>query len=137
MDETAKNLLLTIGVMIGFFCIAGLFISDDPKCAEYGCESDVKTGSNYCYYHSKSSSWRSTGSSKSSGASKSSSASKTNGSYNSSTYKTSTSSKSNPYKSYDEGYEDVYENDDYDWDRYYSDDDYADGVDDAMDELDW
>lgn len=29
MDETAKNLLLTIGVMIGFFCIAGLFISDD------------------------------------------------------------------------------------------------------------
>ena len=38
---------------------------------------------------------------------------------------------------YDEGYEDVYDHDDYDWDRYYSDDDYADGVDDAMDELDW
>lgn len=44
---------------------------------------------------------------------------------------------SNPYKSYDEGYEDVYENDDYDWDRYMSDPDYAEGVDDAMDELDW
>lgn len=43
----------------------------------------------------------------------------------------------NSYESYDEGYEDVYENDDYDWDRYYSDSDYADGVDDAMDELDW
>lgn len=42
-----------------------------------------------------------------------------------------------PYDSYDAGYEDVYENDDYDWDRYWSDDDYADGVDDAMDELDW
>lgn len=44
---------------------------------------------------------------------------------------------SGSYSSYDDGYEDVYENDDYDWDRYYSDDDYADGVDDAMDELDW
>lgn len=41
------------------------------------------------------------------------------------------------YDSYDEGYEDVYEDDDYDWDRYQSDSDYADGVDDAMDELDW
>lgn len=143
MDETAKNLLLTIGVMIGFFCIAGLFISDDPKCAEYGCESDTWGSSDYCNTHTYKSNW------KNSGSSKSSSASKTNESYNSSTYKTSTSSKnsstyknstsskSNPYKSYDEGYEDVYENDDYDWDRYYSDDDYADGVDDAMDELDW
>ena len=33
--------------------------------------------------------------------------------------------------------DDVYDNDDYDWDRYNSDSDYADGVDDAMDELDW
>ena len=43
----------------------------------------------------------------------------------------------NSYDSYDEGYDAVYEDEDYDWDRYYSDDDYADGVDDAMDELDW
>ena len=33
--------------------------------------------------------------------------------------------------------QDVYFNEDYDWDRYWSDSDYADGVDDAMDELDW
>ena len=59
----------------------------------------------------------------------------------SSSFKSTTRKKkettSNPYKSYDEGYEDVYENDDYDWDRYMSDPDYAEGVDDAMDELDW
>ena len=40
-------------------------------------------------------------------------------------------------RSYDEGYEDIYDNDDYDEDRYYSDPDYADGVDDAMEEVDW
>lgn len=28
-------------------------------------------------------------------------------------------------------------NDDYDYDRYNKDPDYADGVDDAMDEIDW
>ncbi len=39
--------------------------------------------------------------------------------------------------SYDDGYDDVYEDDDYDWDRYKNDPDYAEGVDDAMDELDW
>lgn len=48
----------------------------------------------------------------------------------------SSSSSSSPYKSYDEGYEAVYDDDDYDWDRYNSDSDYADGVDDALDELD-
>ena len=56
----------------------------------------------------------------------------------SSTKKPSGSNKGyDTHNSYDAGYEDVYENDDYDWDRYYSDDDYANGVDDAMDELDW
>ncbi len=52
----------------------------------------------------------------------------------------STSSKSSPYAAYDAGYEDVYDNDDYDLDRYNSDRDYADGVDDAMDDMedgDW
>lgn len=69
-------------------------------------------------------------------------------SYSSSTKKKSSSStggyssyssgsySSSPYKSYDEGYEAVYDDDDYDWDRYNSDSDYADGVDDALDELD-
>lgn len=41
----------------------------------------------------------------------------------------------NPYKSYDEGFEAVYDDDDYDWDRYDSDDEYADGVDDAISQL--
>lgn len=52
----------------------------------------------------------------------------------------STSSKSNPYAAYDAGYEDVYDNDDYDLDRYNSDRDYANGVDDAMEDMedgDW
>jgi hypothetical protein len=57
-------------------------------------------------------------------------------SYSSSSSSYSGSSSSSPYKSYDEGYEAVYDDDDYDWDRYNSDSDYADGVDDALDELD-
>ena len=120
MDETAKDLFMTIGLIIGFFCIAGLFIPDNPKCSKYGCDSDAMEGGSYCYSHCAANAWKSSGSSKSS-----------------STSKNSTSSKKDSYKSYDEGYEDVYENEDYDWDRYYSDDDYADGVDDAMDDLDW
>lgn len=40
-------------------------------------------------------------------------------------------------EAYDEGYDAVYDDDDYDWDRYQRDPDYADGVDDAMNELDW
>lgn len=50
--------------------------------------------------------------------------------------KTNTGRK-NSYKSYDDGYDAVYDDDDYDYDRYNRDPDYADGVDDALDELDW
>lgn len=39
--------------------------------------------------------------------------------------------------SYDAGYDSVYDNEDYDEHRYNTDSDYANGVDDAMDELDW
>ena len=46
------------------------------------------------------------------------------------------SNKSNPYASYDSGYDSIYDDGDYDWDRYQKDKDYADGVDDAMEELD-
>lgn len=145
MDETAKDLFMAIGLIIGFFCIAGLFIPDNPKCSKYGCDSDAMEGGSYCYSHCAANAWKSYGSSKSSSTSKTSttynsstsSTYKNSSSKNSSTSKNSTSSKKDSYKSYDEGYEDVYENEDYDWDRYYSDDDYADGVDDAMDELDW
>lgn len=54
-------------------------------------------------------------------------------------YETSkkTSSDTKSYESYDEGYEAIYEDEDYDDERYQNDPDYADGVDDAMDELDW
>mgnify|MGYP007122684949 CR=1 FL=1 len=48
----------------------------------------------------------------------------------------SSSYKSSPYDSYDKGYDDIYMDGDYDWDRYQKDKDYADGVDDAMEELD-
>lgn len=56
---------------------------------------------------------------------------------NTSKKSTSTTKKkyTNPYENYDKGYEDVYYNDDYDWDRYWSDSDYADGVDDALADL--
>jgi len=49
--------------------------------------------------------------------------------------KSSNSSKRYTYDSYDSGYEAVYDDDDYDWDRYYSDDEYANGVDDAIEDL--
>lgn len=48
----------------------------------------------------------------------------------------SSSNKSNPYASYDSGYDSIYDDRDYDWNRYQKDKDYADGVDDAMEELD-
>ena len=55
----------------------------------------------------------------------------------SSSSKKKSTSKSKGWESYDDGYDDIYFDDDYDWDRYYSDDEYANGVDDAMDDLDW
>ena len=42
----------------------------------------------------------------------------------------------NPYEHYDDGYEAIYYDGEYDEDRYDSDPEYAEGVDDAMDELD-
>ena len=66
-------------------------------------------------------------------------------SYSSSSKSSSSSSKSssgksyrslNPYEHYDDGYEAIYYDGEYDEDRYDSDPEYAEGVDDAMDELD-
>lgn len=51
--------------------------------------------------------------------------------------KSSSSHKSYYHDSYDDGDNDIYEEDDYDWDRYHEDDDYAEGVDDAIDDMDW
>ena len=42
----------------------------------------------------------------------------------------------NPYGNYDDGYEAIYYDGEYDPDRYDCDPEYAEGVDDAMDELD-
>lgn len=108
-------------------------------------EENTKETTTYSYYNSSGSSSYSNSSSSYGG---SSSYSNSSSSYSSSTKKKSSSStggyssyssgssSSSPYKSYDEGYEAVYDDDDYDWDRYNSDSDYADGVDDALDELD-
>lgn len=66
-------------------------------------------------------------------------------SYSSSSKSSSSHSKSssgksyrslNPYEHYDDGYEAIYDDGEYDEDRYDSDPEYAEGVDDAMDELD-
>lgn len=71
--------------------------------------------------------------------------SSTGKSYASSSKSSSGSSKSssgksyrslNPYEHYDDGYEAIYYDGEYDEDRYDSDPEYAEGVDDAMDELD-
>lgn len=91
------------------------------------------------YSHSRYSSSYSTKSTTGSGSSYNSSTKKnTTGTSNTNKNTTGTSStkKTNPYNSYDDGYDDIYMDDDYDYDRYYKDSDYADGVDDAMDDLD-
>lgn len=54
---------------------------------------------------------------------------------NSNSSKSSSSGKKS-HNSYDKGYNAVYEDGDYDWDRYQNDSDYAEGVDDALDDLD-
>ena len=93
----------------------------DATCVGTGCTNKPMSGSIFCEKHDSKTKEKNTVKKSNS---VSSSSKKTKKIYN-------------PYDSYDAGYEDVYENDDYDWDRYWSDDDYADGVDDAMDELDW
>ena len=104
--------------------------SYDTKSSSYNNSSSNYSGSSKSYSNSSSSYGGSSSYSNSSSSYSGSS------SYSSSPSSYSSSSSSSPYKSYDEGYEAVYDDDDYDWDRYNSDLDYADGVDDALDELD-
>ena len=104
-----------------------------------GSIGNKKESDTASYSHSRYSSSYSTKSTTGSGSSYNSSTKKnTTGtsSTNKNTTGTSSSKKNNPYNSYDDGYDDVYMDDDYDYDRYYKDGDYADGVDDAMDDLD-
>lgn len=139
-EDDWKAFFKAVALVAGVFIIIALIMdATTPKCIKSGCDNEQASGSSYCYLHklySSSSSYKSSTKNYSS----SSGRSKSSGSTSSKKSTSTSSSKnysSNPYKSYDEGYDDVYDNDDYDWDRYYSDDDYADGVDDAMDELDW
>lgn len=148
--STGAAILMTLGIML----VIGMIISaGEPKCSLSGCKKDAKEGSRYCYLHDMS--YRSYGnpdynevyrnsqnrrnntSTSSSSTSIQSNSTSSSGSRSSSGSTSSSTKSYSSYDSYDEGYEDVYENDDYDWDRYYSDDDYANGVDDAMDDLDW
>lgn len=160
---SGKVWLAVAVVVIGLYFIVGSIVKNS-KCIHYGCNNSKASGYDYCYTHlpkvnnnikssSSSGSSYSGNSTKSSGSSygnssssKSSSGSNTSKNNNLSTKssfsknsssKSKSTSKSRGYDSYDAGYDDVYDNDDYDWDRYYRDSDYADGVDDAMDELDW
>ncbi|MBQ4284153.1 MAG: hypothetical protein IJB96_09530 [Lachnospira sp.] len=127
-------------VTVGVVLFIGLIISaGKERCISAGCDNEVSSGSSYCYLHKRysgTSSYKSN-SSKYKDSSSSSSSKKTNTTSSGSKSSSKKNTYSNPYSSYDKGYEDVYDGDDYDWDRYYSDDDYADGVDDAMDDLDW
>lgn len=151
--------LITILILIGFFYLIGT-VGDkkEPECVVAGCTKSRAEGSLYCRSHkrydrsSSSSSYDNkptTGSGSSSSYSNKpttgsessyNSSTKTNSTGTSNTKKnntgTSSSKKNNPYNSYDDGYDDVYMDGDYDYDRYYRDSDYADGVDDAMDDLD-
>ncbi len=122
----------------------------ETQCVKAGCDKQREEGSIYCYSHNKHITTETTTettteqttkeittretTTRYSYSSSSSSYSSNNKKSSSSTGKTY--SYSNPYKSYDEGYEAVYDDGDYDWDRYNSDSEYAEGVDDALDELD-
>lgn len=91
--------------------------------------------------YSSSSKSSSTGAKSYSGLQSSNDGSKSySGSKSSSSRSKSSSGKSyrslNPYEHYDDGYEAIYDDGEYDEDRYDSDPEYAEGVDDAMDELD-
>ena len=95
--------------------------------------SSTTSGSSY---NSSSSSTTSGGSYNSSSSSTTSGNSYNSSSSSSSSKKPSSSSnKYNTLNSYDNGYDDVYMDDDFDWDRYREDDDYANGVDDAIEDM--
>ena len=104
-------------VVIAIFIADEVYLSNNQPVIEY---SSTNYGLSY-RRHSSSTSHSSYSNSSSSSSSK---------------HYSSSSSHSDSNKSYDEGYDDVDMDDDYDYYRYDHDNDYADGVDDAMDELD-
>lgn len=145
-DDKLTSFLAVVVVIAVVLFIGWIGSSDEEEtCVKYGCDRAVSEGNRYCYLHKSSrSSWSSSGGStskySSGSSSKSSSSSSTSGSTKNSSASSSSqksSSSGSSWKSYDEGYDAIYEDDDYDWDRYWSDSDYADGVDDAMEDVEW
>ena len=135
-NDSFTSFLAAAIVLGGFLFLASLFMGEE-ECSRAGCDNDRASGSSYCYLHEPGRySWSSSSGSSSKYSSGNSSKSSSVSSVSSSTKKSSSGSSSS-WKSYDEGYEAVTEDDDYDWDRYWSDSDYADGVDDAMEDVDW
>lgn len=147
---------MVLGV-IGVFILFGLICKSVPKtCMSENCSRNRVENSVYCRQHdpyyarintyannpAKSDTISNTGRSDYSDQSKekesSASTSATAGAFSGSKNTYSSSSTLKEYSnSYDEGYDSIYDDEDYDEDRYDWDSDYADGVDDAMDELEW
>lgn len=126
-------------VAIGLALLLGVIIeANTPKCIERGCNNKQEEGSSYCILHKprfKHSANKSTTSTQSKTTTEDSTTSERSNVSGTSSYKKS--KRKSSYRSYDDGYEAIYDDDDYDEDRYERDSGYADGVDDAMDELDW
>ena len=122
-----EKFIVTAIVIVIIGCI---YSASEPRCARAGCSNRCAKDNNYCYLHTP---YKESGSSSTSGSNSTSGSSSTGGSTS-----TGTNHKYS-YDSYDEGYDDIYFDEDYDYDRYDKDSDYADGVDDAMDDLeeDW
>lgn len=154
-DEDKFTSFLAVVIIFGLIFLIGAICqaTEEKECAKYGCDNTVSGSGSYCYVHdnywnypsykgsyssstggSSSSTGKSTSGSSASGSAKKSTSGSSSKKSSASSKKSSSSSS---WKSYDEGYDAVYEDDDYDWDRYWSDSDYADGVDDAMEDLDW
>ena len=130
MNKYMKTTIITV-IILALFTIAqrdkiiGYF---EPKCIEEGCTEKVVEGTNYCRWHL---------------------ISDDNDYDDDSDYTQETTSDHKVYKYHkriqydssedaqDDGYDDIYDDGDYDYDRYDNDEDYAEGVDDAMAEIDW
>ena len=167
MNKYMKTTIITVIILALFTIaqrdkIIGYF---EPKCIEEGCTEKVVEGTNYCRWHlisddnDYSGTYHSgTVTTTTSAYSDNTDGSHSNNDYNNynnynnynsddneydddSDYTQETTSDNKVYKyhkriQYDSS-EDAYDDGDYDYDRYDNDEDYAEGVDDAMAEIDW
>lgn len=167
MNKYMKTTIITVIILALFTIaqrdkIIGYF---EPKCIEEGCTEKVVEGTNYCRWHlisddnDYSDTYHSgTVTTTTSAYSDNTDGSHSNNDYNNynnynnynsddneydddSDYTQETTSDNKVYKyhkriQYDSS-EDAYDDGDYDYDRYDNDEDYAEGVDDAMAEIDW